>query len=208
MEIVFWVAATLIGITYGGIPLSPDQVSAGIGAISSMALGSLGNLIQRQNKNTKSTPMYDRKTPPPMLWIHLRKADPILVDREFYNVSNVPDEISLNMNSTESIKAARKPEIPNIQQMIPLSLIERPDMQQVGTSSFIEHTNKAVDPFMIANGLFLTMPLRQPPQETINVATVEDTKTIQAFADYMRKKHEIQRLDKAFRNLIRGMNQP
>ena len=186
--------------TRGGIPISTDQISSGISMISSMVMNSLGDVIKRQSKSTKSTPMYDRKTPPPMLWIHLRKADPIIVNREFYNISNVPDDVALTANTTD-IKIGKlgpKQETRKIQQMIPLS----------PSASFLEQKQKAVDPLMIQNGLYLTLPLRQPPQETINVASVEDTKTIQGFADYMRKKREIKRLNTAFRNLLREMNGP
>jgi len=179
------------------MPIGPDQAGGAVGAISSMVLKSLGDVIQRRSRKTQATPMYDRKTPPPMIWIHLRKADPILVNNEFYNISNVPDDLVLNGNITD-IKIGtvpKKEKAPEVQQMIPMG-------------SFVEQKHKKVDPVMIANGLFLTQPLRQPPQETINVAAVEDTKTIQGFADYMRKKREIRKLDQAFHKLIRELNQP
>ncbi len=77
-----------------------------------------------------------------------------------------------------------------------------PKMQLLIPPSFID---LKVDPEMIQNGLYVSQPLRQPAQEYINVATVEDVRSIQGLADYMRKKREIKRLEKRFNSLIRQL---
>ena len=44
--------------------------------------------------------------------------------------------------------------------------------------------------------------LRQPAQETINIAAVEDVRSIQATVDYFRKKREIKRLQDRFHDVL------
>ena len=105
-------------------------------------------------------------------------------------------DVALNVTPEAilKLKPTPKPQLPLIQQMI----------DPGPASSFMQH--KGVDPIMIENGLFLTMPLRTPAQETVNVAAVEDTKSIQAFSDFMRKKKEIRKLNKSFTNLLRHLS--
>ena len=184
----------------GGIPklpFSPGQAQGMVGSVSSMVVSSIGDLIQRSPPSAGASPMYNRKTQAPLMWIHLRKAQPILVNREFYNISTVPGmEVELNVTPEAllKLKPSPKPPLPIIQQMI----------DPGPSSSFLEH--KGVDPIMLENGLFLTMPLRTPAQETVNVAAVEDTQGIQAFSDFMRKKKEIRKLNKSFRNLLKQLS--
>jgi hypothetical protein len=189
-----WQVIFLLGVgVWGGFPkvsVSPDQASGMVSSITSMVTGSVADLIERSPPGLNASPMFNRKTQAPLMWIHLRKAQPILVNREFYNISNVPGmNVTMNLTAGAMLKRSSKPQPATIQQMIP--------------SSFIEH--KGVDPIMIQNGLYLTMPLRKPAQETVNVAAVEDTRTIQAFSDYMRKKREIRKLNKNFRNLLKQL---
>ena len=140
--------------------------------------------------------MYERKTQAPMIWIHLRKSQPIIVDREFYNISNVPGmKVEKVVNPPKPVVAASKPSREPIQQQIALDPIRSV------ASSFVENRLK-VDPQMIQNGLYLSQPLRQPAQETINIAAVEDVRSIQATVDYFRKKREIKRLQDRFHDVL------
>ena len=135
--------------------------------------------------------MYSRKTQAPMIWVKLRKAPPIVVDREFYNISTVLGMYD-QKNITDAISkpAPRRKKTP------------APPMQLLVPPSFID---LKVDPEMIQNGLYVSQPLRQPAQEYINVAAVEDVRTIQGVADYMRKKREIKRLNKKFNRVMRQL---
>jgi hypothetical protein len=58
---------------------------------------------------------------------------------------------------------------------------------------------------MIKNGLYLSMPLRTPAQETMNIAAVEDTRGIQGAADFLRKKREVTRLNNRFKQTIQQL---
>ena len=193
------VSLLLIVSVDGGIPKLPfsaGQAQSMVGSVASMAASAIGDLIQRSPPGAGASPMYSRKTQSPLMWIHLRKAQPILVNREFYNISTVPGmDVALNVTPEAilKLKPSPKPPLPMIQQSI----------DPGPSSSFLEH--KGVDPIMIENGLFLTMPLRTPAQETVNVAAVEDTNSIQAFSDFMRKKKEIRKLNKSFRNLLQQL---
>lgn len=193
------VCVLMIGGAHGGLPNIPvtgGQAQGMVGSVASMVMRSIGDLIERNPPGAGASPMYDRKTQSPLMWIHLRKAQPILVNREFYNISTVPGmEVALNVTPEAllKLKPSPKPKLPVIQQML----------DPGPAASFVEQ--KGVDPLMIQNGLYLTMPLRKPVQETVNVAAVEDTNSIQAFSDYMRKKKEIRKLNKGFRNLLRQL---
>jgi hypothetical protein len=187
----------MLGIVLGSLPIAPEQAKGIVNSVAAMALNSVADLIERSPPGLSASPMYNRKTQSPLMWIHLRKAQPILVNREFYNITGMPGmNVTLNMTPSAilKLKPSEKPKLPIIQQMV------RPDL----VSSLIQQ--KMVDPIMIQNGLYLTMPLRKPVQETVNVAAAEDTQTIQGFADYMRKKREIRKLNKSFRNLLRALN--
>jgi hypothetical protein len=149
--------------------------------------------------------MYERKTQGPMIWIKLRKSPQIIVDREFYNISTVPGMVAM-ANMTKMVLP--KPPPPRGPKPAPPLLadirlkrgafIERALQGQ----SFLEQKLK-VDPQMIQNGLYLSMPLRQPAQESINIAVAEDTRTIQAEADYRRKDREVKRLNNRFNDVLR-----
>ena len=169
----------------------PGDLS-GVGtAVLGAIMPSVNELISRDSGEApKANPMYSRKTQAPMVWIHLRKALPIAVDREFYNISAIPDTLKdRSGGKKESKKSSDKAEIVNVQREIPMSFFQ----------------SKKVDPVMIKNGLYLGMPLRQPPQETVNVAAVEDTRTIQGVADYERKKREISRLQRGVTDWIKTL---
>jgi hypothetical protein len=128
-----------------------------------------------------------------MIWIHMRKAAPILVDREFYNLTAVP---GMNVTNVTAIVAQPKSNltgIPILQQIIP-------------HWAFLETNNKA-NPVLIENGLYVTMPLRQPPQETFNIAAVENTHTLQGVADYRRKTRETRALLDRFNQVLTEFNQ-
>jgi hypothetical protein len=166
---------------------SPSQATD---AVAQALMPTVNDLIARGvGSMPNANPMYSRKTQAPMVWIHLRKALPIAVDREFYNISAIPSTLQDNGSSASKKTSASR--IVQVQPEIPrkVSLVQ----------------TKAVDPVMIKNGLYLTMPLRQPPQETVNVAAVEDTRTIQEVADYVRKKRETQRLEKSVTDFIKSL---
>lgn len=189
MKIVFLV---LCIFSWG---LSPDMTNKLLGMLTSSETSAM--MAQQMQPGVKDVifgnsqarmSMYSRKTQSPIIWVKLRKAPPIVVDREFYNISTVLGMYE-QKNITDAIsKPAPKREkkrAPKIQVLIPPSFIEL-----------------KVDPEMIQNGLYVSQPLRQPAQEYINVATVEDVRSIQGLADYMRKKREIKRLEKRFNSLI------
>ncbi len=159
-------------------------------AVTKLLAPAIGYSIRRQPISKFVSPMYSRLTQTPMIWIHLRKAAPILVDKEFYNISAVP---GMNVtNVTEVVQKMMQPKlnpIPTLQQIIP-------------HGSLLESHHKA-DPVMIENGLFVTMPLRQPPQETFNIAAVENTRTVQGVADYRRKKRETRALIDRFNSVLK-----
>ena len=165
-------------------------------AVAQSMLPGVQDLISRQTgTKTQVNPFYDRKTQSPMIWINLRKASPIVVDREFYNISRIA---GMGDHAKETEKKVES-KIPPLQTSLqsPLSLAEIKS-----ATSFVQ---TKFDPVMIQNGLYLSMPLRQPAQETINVAAPEDTKTIQGFADMMRKKRETKRLNDAFTGIIKRL---
>ena len=169
----------------------PGDLS-GVGtAVLGAIMPSVNDLISRDSGEApKANPMYSRKTQAPMVWIHLRKALPIAVDREFYNISAIPDTLKdRSGGKKESEKSSDKAKIVNVQRDIPMSFFQ----------------SRKVDPVMIKNGLYLGMPLRQPPQETVNVAAVEDMRTIQGVADYERKKREISRLERGVTDWIKTL---
>lgn len=184
---VLVLVTTTVGIQ-GGIPAG--QLSALGTAVNSLILPGLKDFIRRQPPSKSSTPMYGRLTQTPMIWIHLRKAAPILVDKEFYNISSTPGmNVTAEIKVDETAGPKAQPPIPTLQQILPHgSLLE---------------TNHKADPVMIENGLFVTMPLRQPPQETFNIAAAENTRTVQGVADYRRKKRETRALIDRFNTVLK-----
>ena len=178
----------------GAVSSVADPASlAGVGSsVGEMLIPGIKPFIRRDAAGG-SSPMYDRKTQTPVVWIHLRKAAPIVVDREFYDISKPMDPKPVKDARTEAkeVLARAKPHV-------------NPPMQQMVNKGSLIQT-KGVDTTMIQNGLYLSMPLRQPPQETMNVAGVEDGRRIQGVADYLRKKREIARLEAGFSDVIRGL---
>lgn len=221
---------------------------AGPAMIQSMA-PKLKEILQRTRLSMPGvSPMYDRKTQTPIVWIHLRKAPPIVLDREFYNISAIQ---GMNItNATFRAAPIRKISVPETQLIIPsiwgdgfplqpehrsdnttenqtdnktsLSLLRGSTGSFNGTaplpqeSKVLNATNDTaaarssfmetkVDPEMIRNGLYLSMPLRSPAQETMNIAAVEDTRGIQGVADFLRKKREIKRLNNRFTQTLQQL---
>ena len=190
--ILLLLAAALPGAHLSGIS-GPDGATA---AVMQAILPSVNDLIAREPGNSPAAnPMYARETQAPMVWIHLRKALPIAVDKEFYDISTVPGTTLKGRADSGDKKPVKIALEAPVQSDIP-----------VNRASFLQ--TRKVDPVMIQNGLYLSMPLRQPPQETVNVAAVEDTRTIQAVADYVRKKREIARLEKSVTDFIKSLVVP
>jgi hypothetical protein len=197
-----WIVILLIGgssakIPMVGLPTNPSSLGASGAqagqAVAQLLIPGINSIIAPQTAMGPGGSMYDRKTQGPMIWIRLRKAQPIVVDREFYNISNVPGlEVEKLVNPpkkpTMTVNEKKRTEIP-IQKMLTSPL------------SFIQSQHK-VDPQMIQNGLYLSQPLRQPAQESINIAAVEDVRSIQAAADHYRKKKEIKRLENRFHDVL------
>ena len=193
------IVLTLLLLTVPTVLGSIDagQASTGMSAISNALIGGIQEFIRRSPPtNQKTSPMYDRKTQSPLVWIHLRKAPRIVVDNEFYNISAMPGMNETNW--TNVLVPVRKFVLPEIQHMMPRTA----SSMKVSSppSAFVE---TKVDPLMIQNGLYLSMPLRNPPQETVNIVAAEDTNSIQAIADTFRKKREIKRLNSGFNKMIR-----
>ena len=187
-----FIVLILLGQAAGSI--TPDQAVDYSRMAMDMFTPPIADFISRISDPSKSTPMYERKTQAPTIWIHMRKAKPIIVDNEFYNISTVPGINEANMTQM-LIPSPKQVVLPQMQYLITPNL----------KTSFVQTKHKT-DPIMIQNGLYLTMPLRQPPQETMNIAAVEDTRTIQGVADYRRKKREIERLKKGFTDILRKFN--
>ncbi len=183
--------------------LMDPSLLAGMGQASAqLMIPGVSDIIARNPANAGSA-MYERRTQAPIITIKLRKAPPIIVDREFYNISTVP-----GMMETANLSLAVKPKPPVAKKPIPpmLSILPPSPLSPVRASSFAQ-THLRVDPQMIQNGLYLSQPLRQPAQESINIAAVEDVRTIQGVADYYRKKKEIKRLDSRFNEMLRKFTQ-
>ena len=190
-------------------------------AAAQLMIPAVSDIIGKKGGTNSGSPMYDRKTQAPMIWIKLRKSPPIVVDREFYNISTVP-----GMVETAKMKLGKTPKPPakNGPKRAPpilTDVIKKPDqpitrnglngviqepkppmIRKGPNGSFIQQKTK-VDPQMIQNGLYLSQPLRQPAQESLNIAAVEDVRTIQGVADYYRKKREIKRLNSRFNDVLR-----
>jgi hypothetical protein len=90
MKIVFLV---LCGLSW---ELSPDMTNKLLGMMSSSETSAM--MAQQMQPSVEDVifgnsqgmmSMYSRKTQSPMIWVKLRKAPPIVVDREFYNISTV-----------------------------------------------------------------------------------------------------------------------
>lgn len=197
-------------------------------AAAQLMIPAVSDIIGRKGGTNSGSPMYDRKTQAPMIWIKLRKSPPIVVDREFYNISTVPGMVeTAKMKMGKAPKrrvkkgpkrappiltdVIKKPDQPTTRNGLN-GLIKEPDQQVIRNvpndvikktgSSFIQEKTK-VDPQMIQNGLYLSQPLRQPAQESLNIAAVEDVRTIQGVADYYRKKREIKHLNSRFNDVLR-----
>ena len=153
--------------------------------------GGLDEFIRRKPPGgALASPMYDRKTQAPLVWIHLRKSPRIVVDNEYYNLSRISGMNETNL--TTVLVPIKRYVLPEIQHM----------MDQVDEKKHTSFIETKVDPLMILHGLFLAMPLRNPPQETVNVIAAEDTRSIKSIADTIRKKRETKRLGKEFSKMI------
>lgn len=167
-------------------------------AVKDSVLPDIKKYMSRGPPGQTASPMYERKTQAPLVWIHMRKAPRILVDREFYNISTVG-----GMEMGKLTQALIPPKgtftVPVMQKQLapPRSFLQQ---KQVSPESLVETKN---NPIVIQNGLYLSMGLRQPPQETMNIAAVEDTRTIQGEADYLRKKREARRLEHGVTEIIK-----
>lgn len=160
--------------------------SSNVDLVKNALVGGIQDFIRRGPESIPgATPMYSRKTQAPLVWVHLHKAPRIVVDNEYYNLSLIPGMNETNLTRVLTAGPG-KIKLPEIQAMFPHSFIET-----------------KVDPLMIQNGLYLAMPLRNPPQETMNIIAAEDTRSIQSIADTLRKKRETIRLQKAFNAMIR-----
>jgi hypothetical protein len=172
----------------GSMVSDPNGMGEAGGAMTQLLMPAVADILSSQGATMG---MYSRKTQPPMIWIKLRKAPPIIVDREFYNISTV-----LGMEAMNLTKAIEEPKLGVRNMTVPAM------QTMMGASSLAQ---LKVDPQMIQNGLYLSQPLRQPAQESINIATTEDVRTIQGIADHFRKKREIKRLKKRFNDAIQNL---
>lgn len=87
--------------------------------------------------------------------------------------------------------------IPRLEDLLAAAVANRTRMQT--HPSFLQ-----ADPLMIRNGLYLSRPLRAPPQAFVNAAVAENVRGIQGDRLFRAQKAETRRLKKEF---AKGFNE-
>jgi len=123
------------------------------------------------SKGKRST-TYTRETPPPIVWTHLRKSK--ITSKKVPRLETLLDAA---LNATRPVPFSKSSQKPTV----------------ATPASFLQ-----ANPLMLRNGLYLSRPIRRPPQAFVNVAVAENVEGIAGERFARAQENETKRLQKEF----------